>query len=596
MYTLIATRGTKGYSIEADKISVVIYPGVVLQNNSGSTNNCNQNTAETASPNRECLVFAGGQDYLWMEGELDSTSDGAGIGFHFVDSDFLRIRGAKSTKASLNLLFANSANARVEDFVGIDGGSRNLNMFGSTDYAHLNGIELDGGQSWSAYLAGNYLIAENMYISNGRASGITMGRSKFSRIRNVTIANTNGLGTGIMHFSSGGAVDDLEGTSFNHIKVMNTQSADASAGSGIALIKAKMTFTNVLVTSSDEYGMRFAQGERNTFSHATLTNNRVDGFFYVNSSNNRSTLNSFLSVNNGGDGLRLFTAGIFKLYNIFTFNNSGDGIELAGSSDNNSFKGVLASSNNGSLSCRENSSGSSPGFVNNTCADSYTQGSRSYASQGSDAKLYTGLDASYSFIGKVVSDDTENTSDSNGTATYSTGIDWLGFENFFRAWGQDGGAFPISSNDDDCNSGTCRIWDWSLSRTDSNLLDFNGRFVDKANCPASVDGNVAITDSAQVAWYAGTNAVEDNTDSVGNDNGICEPGENCNNVFLQHAYEDVFDGIGDDDGLCESGEACIYAPNPGAYQGSGDYSTQSCTFSDGIVSGVTMHAYPTNGE
>ena len=94
----------------------------------------------------------------------------------------------------------------------------------------------------------------------------------------------------------------------------------------------------------------------------------------------------------------------------------------------------------------------------------------------------------------MVTDDSVNPNDSNGVFTYNTASDWLNFENVFRAIGNDGSAFPNANNDADCNSGSCRIWDYSLSRTDSNVLDMYGRFVDQANCPSSVDGNMVITD------------------------------------------------------------------------------------------------------
>ena len=68
------------------------------------------------------------------------------------------------------------------------------------------------------------------------------------------------------------------------------------------------------------------------------------------------------------------------------------------------------------------------------------------------------------------------------------------------------------------------------------------------------------------------------------------------NTFLVNATEVFDDAIGDDDGLCESLEACIYSPNFGSYQGEGDYLSQTCIFSNGTVSGVTMYAYPSNGS
>jgi hypothetical protein len=68
------------------------------------------------------------------------------------------------------------------------------------------------------------------------------------------------------------------------------------------------------------------------------------------------------------------------------------------------------------------------------------------------------------------------------------------------------------------------------------------------------------------------------------------------NVFLVHASEIVLDGVGDDDGLCESGEQCIFAPNIGYYQGEGDLHDEPCQFQDGTVTGVQLYGYSQNGS
>ena len=118
-----------------------------------------------------------------------------------------------------------------------------------------------------------------------------------------------------------------------------------------------------------------------------------------------------------------------------------------------------------------------------------------------------------------------------------------------------------------------------------------------APCPAAVHGNYILDDQQHRAYYPGINAIEVIGDGLGNDDGICEIGEECFNRFLVNAVEILGDRVGDDDGLCESGERCIYSPSFGAYQGEGDYlSAGTCLFSDGMVRGVMMYAYPQNGQ
>jgi hypothetical protein len=126
----------------------------------------------------------------------------------------------------------------------------------------------------------------------------------------------------------------------------------------------------------------------------------------------------------------------------------------------------------------------------------------------------------------------------------------------------------------ECTSGnTCRIFDFTLKNTGTNYYNRSGNgntansaFTNGAACPAEVAGSTAITDLNQVTAH----------------------------TFLPNAVEIVGDGLGNDNGLCESGEACIYTPNIGFYQGTGNYSTNSCIFSNGTVSNVIMYGYPTN--
>jgi len=169
--------------------------------------------------------------------------------------------------------------------------------------------------------------------------------------------------------------------------------------------------------------------------------------------------------------------------------------------------------------------------------------------------LHIGADLTASFVGKVTTDDTTNGSDNNGTRDYASigAVDWVSFDSFFRAWGEAGSAFPSTDNRGPCTSGTCQIWDWRLSASDTVSREFNGPF-QEPTCPASADGSVVITDQQTVP-----------------------------NVFLGNAREIIFDRVGDDDGLCEAAEACLYSPNLGAYQGEPDLGGPVCTTSIGAT-------------
>ena len=208
-----------------------------------------------------------------------------------------------------------------------------------------------------------------------------------------------------------------------------------------------------------------------------------------------------------------------------------------------------------------------PGLIEPHCTDSGAARSSTDTGQSSTAVLSTGADLSLSFVGPVDSDGT-NPDDVNGTQSFDSIGNRADFDNEFRSWGMSGLNFPNDVTTlGHCASGqVCAIWDWRLRATDNALRNVNGTFANGAPCPASVHGDQAMTDRSTVP-----------------------------NTFLTHALEVMLDEMGDDDGLCESGEACIYSPNFGSYQGEGDYTTQTCTFADGTVSGVTLYAYPTNG-
>lgn len=224
---------------------------------------------------------------------------------------------------------------------------------------------------------------------------------------------------------------------------------------------------------------------------------------------------------------------------------------------------------NGTQCAITNNTANSPGLVNGTCANHGALSNATFTAVVADQTKF--------FVGKQSVDDAQNIFDNLGLAAFSSILDWVNFDNFYRSWGLDGGAFPSSNNKGMCSSGNCRIWDYRL-KADANNLAYNSTnlvtskndpFVSGATCPEAVHGNKATT-------YA-------------------------NNVpitytFLTNAMETLGDGLGNENSLCESGESCLYTPNFGAYQGEGDYYSQgTCNFQDGTITGVKLYAYPIIG-
>lgn len=208
------------------------------------------------------------------------------------------------------------------------------------------------------------------------------------------------------------------------------------------------------------------------------------------------------------------------------------------------------------------------GIANGTCANT---------GSSTATLVIPTFDFTKMIVGKVMHDDSANSSDVLGSSLFSAITDFISFENPFRIWGQEGNTFPHSTNSGQCMSGNCRIWDYRL-KADTNNIAYNSTeavtvknaaFVPGATCPAHLHGN-------KVSAFT-----NDTPTTV---------------TFLTHAVEIAGDGWGNDNALCESNEECIYTPNFGAYQGEGDYyHNGTCLFQNGIVANVKLYAYPING-
>lgn len=164
-------------------------------------------------------------------------------------------------------------------------------------------------------------------------------------------------------------------------------------------------------------------------------------------------------------------------------------------------------------------------------------------------------------LGPITIDDTANASDSNGAQAFASIVDWVNFENPWRMW--------ATSTGTTCTSGTCQIFDFRLSPSDTryrnttgNGVAQNAAFVSGGACPAWLDGNAYLRDAASTP-----------------------------RTYLANAIELLGTG-GNSNGLCESGENCLYTPNFGLYQGEGDYTLKSCAIgTGGTIQNVRLYSY-----
>ncbi|MEM7161658.1 MAG: hypothetical protein AAF487_04380 [Bacteroidota bacterium] len=106
-----------------------------------------------------------------------------------------------------------------------------------------------------------------------------------------------------------------------------------------------------------------------------------------------------------------------------------------------------------------------------------------------------------------------------------------------------------------------------------------------AACPSGYSSKTFI-------WGTGSDQVDCSTKFPNADSTYSSG--NCITTFLYPATEIMQDDKGNDNGLCESGEECLHNPNSGAYAGHGNLVDSSCDVS-GIISGITLKIYESNG-
>jgi len=437
----------------------------------------------------------------------------------------------------------------------------------------VNGSETSDGVRWEAVA---HSVIHNSFVRNARyGRNIYLVGSYNNKLGGFMV--TNAISHGVL----------LEDSDFNTLVSFR---ATNSADSGVYLSQSDGNLLMNFITANNDNGSNatgggvFITNSLNTrLINAVIANNKLSGVTISNSPN--TLLKNIVGANNYTSFYISGNSNDMTVENLVSANNLRHGIFMFDSS-NNYFTGYLKVGSNGGDDCRVEGSGVASGIINYSCSDTGMNGSSDYSGQLSDAILRTDVSTSLSFVGKVQSDDSVNTSDLNGGASYSVIDDWQRFENSYRMWGLDGNVFPSGSNggpfpgcenyaaftETDCvtNGGVWRtdgrIWDWSITTAD------NG-------------------DNGQPVLYE-VLSLPNGDDVVSH-----EWSDMSSTVFLRNAVEIMGDAIGDDDGLCNSNESCLYTSNIGSYQGHGEL-VRSGVFEDSIIGGITgvrIYQYESNG-
>ena len=424
----------------------------------------------------------------------------------------------------------------------------------------------------------NFVWIEGLFDANFNDGGfINTSTTRFIVLKNFLIQNSSqNIGTpSNPSISLGGQKNLIENSSSINGKnqglsfqtgsteniVQNFNSSNHTFNGIHILSTSNHTLINILTSNNEPRGILLQTGSNsNKIINLTAVNNNASGLMLF-SNCNQNLIENILSLNNSTTGIENQNSSDDIFINSISSNNNTSATvnqliaSTPGTYTNNRLTGLLKLSGTNATACNASGSLSGIGYTN-LCLQ---EGSSDFTPNFNVDTINTIFTAN----GKA-SSDTTNSNFTNGSFSFSTGIDISNFQNKFRAIGKTGGTFPELTNTQrgNCTSGTCQLWDFSLNQSDIIARNVN-------SCPTS--------------------------------NSIIVYGSN---TFLRNAYEILGDGIGNENGLCESNENCIYTPNIGFYQGHGELvaaskvtsSTNSCSdIPTGSISNIKLFKFEVNG-
>lgn len=445
-----------------------------------------------------------------------------------------------------------------------------------------------GGNTLVGSIAGsNFSWREGIFDAVNNSEGILLGsNSYFHSLYNIRFQNLSGALRGIN-------IQNANGFSrLKNISIGNTSGIGIQMSSG----SGKNIFENISVFNNSLKGIEMSSSgsSSNLFINITSVSNLNSGILIDLNSPGNIIMNSTLSLN-GQTGMTVNSGSTFIMNSFISNNNSAsEGFNCTvGDLDMTALNTILTNNNVNASAAQINSQGN--GTVN---FKRYMGLFKSSGSCTGGGAVFDGISASgclgigqsdftnqatdYSSVNPFISNspksssDTVNSDFSTGTKTYASNLSWGGFQNFYRTAGKENAnPFPSTNLLSTCSgASTCRLYDWSFSSSDSTARN-------SVVCPEKLS-RPTLTVSSQ--------------------------------TILRNTYEILGDSIGDDDGLCESNEECIYTPNIGAYQGHGNLvpastantyyasSQNQCSDtistvsgSDGTVTNIKLYKYEKNG-
>ncbi len=232
IYTVKANMFTTGHNINADRVALVTAPNVTLTYN-GSVNNCDATSGETGSAYR-CLVAAGLQKFLWIEGNFSGTDTTNQAEFNVLlkTVSFSKIH-------NVNLYFSRYAGIKMAD-------SRS-NLFDRLSMAYHGA---SGGLGAALYMISSN---ENVFYdlnanSNNRSGSISSDASisvisSTGNIFNKVLSASNYANGILVNSSSHNNV-------FSHVSAVNNGSSNSASGIDLRTSDGNIINQAVLVNNA----------------------------------------------------------------------------------------------------------------------------------------------------------------------------------------------------------------------------------------------------------------------------------------------------------------------------------------------------------
>lgn len=270
IYYIASSRATSGYNINANKIGLVIADGAILSYSDNASSNCNISTGESTSPNTKCILAAGSQKFIWIEGNLwcKSGINNANYGLLASSISFSQLRNVATSQCESTGTYLVSSEKNI--LKGI-----------RSAHDKLSGVHLTSS---------NYNIVQDITISGVQSNyALKLSNSSENIVTKFLIAgNNSAIGNYAVGLSSSNKNTFAFGTVLNNANGITISGSSSVSFTQVASINNQY---GVYVTSSSS-GYKFA-------NFAALYN-QADGIWLnTNSTNGNFSANILLGGNSG---------------------------------------------------------------------------------------------------------------------------------------------------------------------------------------------------------------------------------------------------------------------------------------------------------